>query len=132
MTPATFDRHLSRFEKKRSKMPPPTALGQRSVARRFAWPNPLVGFLSNISDTTRASYFKIYRNVARDSSYIRTGNYVVTSDRQLIAQTCQFLVILGPTFLDNGSIDFEKVYTFFNGDSSASFVSYNLLDMFAP
>ena len=42
-SPTTPGRHFSKF-KKRPKMPPLAAVGQILVARRFAWPNQLVGF----------------------------------------------------------------------------------------
>ena len=45
MTPqATSGRHLSQFDEKRPKMPPPTVLGRILVARRFAYP-PIDGLL---------------------------------------------------------------------------------------
>ena len=38
----TSGRHLSNFEKKQRKMPPPTAFDGISVVRRFAWPIQLL------------------------------------------------------------------------------------------
>ena len=44
-----------------------------------------------------------------------------TSGLQQIAQTCQFVVMFGSQFLDNGSSDFKKVYSFVKGYPSTSF-----------
>ena len=43
-----------------------------------------------------------------------------TSGRQQIARTCKLWVIFGSRFLDNGSTDSEKVYSFGNCRSRAS------------
>ena len=68
-------------------------------------------FFFNISETIRDSDFKIYDRVALDSLYILTGNDVkTTSGQKQIVQT---------RFIDNGSTDSEKVYSFRNCDSSA-------------
>ena len=78
--------------------------------------------LGNISETIRASYFKIYQKVALDSRYILTWNDVINYfRRQQIVQTCIFWVIFQSRFLDNGSTDSENVYSFANIDSRASF-----------
>ena len=44
-----------------------------------------------------------------------------TSSRQQIAKTCSFWVMFGSQFLDNGSTDSKRVYSFVNCDSRASF-----------
>ena len=76
----------------------------------------------NISETTRASNFKMYRNVSLDSLYISTGNDVTIYFRQAANHTnVSVLGHVRVAILDNDSTDFEKVYCFENNGSSASF-----------
>ena len=71
--------------------------------------------------TTRASNFKIFHNVAHDSPYISTGSDVTIYFRSAAnRKTCHFGVMFRPRFLDNGSAVFKKVYSFGKGDSSTS------------
>ena len=79
----------------------------------------------SISETTIASNFKFCHNVAHDSLCISTGNMSQsTSGRQQIAQTCQLWLMFGLRILDNGSIDFNRLYNFGKGDSrTSSFVA---------
>ena len=61
-------------------------------------------FLGNISETIRASDFKIYQKVALDSLYILMGNDVINYFRlEANLQTCKFWVMLGLGLFDNGS-----------------------------
>ena len=85
------------------------------IYHQFINPGGMNGFVDQQmpQETTRASNFKIYQNVALDSRYILTGNDVIIYLRQQqIAQMCSFLVMFGSRLLDNGSIDFKKVHSF--------------------
>ena len=80
----------------------------------------------NISKIVTARNFNIYHNIAFDSLCTVTGNTSqATSDWQQIAQTYQFFVMLGSSFLDNGSIVFQKGCSLGKDASSASFPVLN-------
>ena len=73
-------------------------------------------FFFNISETVRATNFNIDHDVVLDSLYILTGNDLVSaSGQQQIAQTCQFVVMFGLRFSDNGSI-LKGIYIFTGSD----------------
>ena len=75
----------------------------------------------NISETTKASNFKILHSIALDSFYIFTKmTSRATSGRLQITYTFAFSVMFGVQFLDNGSTDSENV-TVLQTDSKASF-----------
>ena len=75
-----------------------------------------------ISDTTRATNFKTYHNATLGSIYISTGHDVTIYFQSAANRINVFILgMFGWRFLDNFSTDFEVVYSFGNGDSSASF-----------
>ena len=74
-----------------------------------------------ISEITSASNSNIYHNVAHDSLYISTRNDVTICFLSAANRTnVSLLGHVRSRFLDNGSIDFKKVYSFGKGDSSTS------------
>ena len=68
----------------------------------------------NISETIGDSDFKNYDRVALDSLYILTGNDIINYFRSAANRTkhVNFSAIFGSRFLNNGSTDSKKVYSF--------------------
>ena len=101
--------------------------GSNSSAAAFCLPTNWCASCFNVSETVRASDFKIYHRLALGNIYILTGNDVINySGRQQIVQTCKFWVMFGSRFLDNCSTDYEKIYSFGNWFKGfiSSFVAY--------
>ena len=64
-----------------------------------------------IAETSKASNFRIYHNVALDSLFILTRNGVIIYLLHVGSKShkrVRFWVMFGLRFLDNGSTDFEK------------------------
>ena len=79
-------------------------------------------FFFNISETTRASNFKIYHNVAQDSLYISTGNDVTICFPLAANRTNMFI-------LGHGSTDFEKASQFWKLIQRLNFFFCNISDI---
>ena len=90
----------------------------------------------NISETVRDSNFKIYRNVSLFSLCSLTGNDVIICFRSAANRINVFIlpwwswVVFGSRCLDNGSIDFKKVYSLGTSDSSAQLALMKYLGQF--
>ena len=74
----------------------------------------------NISETTRASYFKSYHIVF---TFRPEMTSLTTSGRQHIIQTLKFWVMFGSRFLDDGSTDSEKKGLWFGKLRFKGFIS---------